>query len=150
MLLRLQSSHGNRFVQRLLEAPVLQRDCGCGGTCSDCGSKQLESSPVPSVVNEVLSSPGQPLDASTRAFMEPRFGRDFEEVRIHTGTKATELAKAVAAMAYTVGQDIIFAAGQYNPTSHEGRHLLAHELAHTIQQAAPAPVLFQESANPAT
>jgi len=154
MLLSLQRSHGNRFVQRLLDATVLQRDCGCGGTCADCSSKQPDqdhhsepsgmhrhsaaepvSSPVPPVVHEVLSSAGQPLDASTRAFMEPRFARDFQSVRIHTGTKASESAKAVRALAYTVGQDIVFAEGQYAPGSYRGQHLLAHELVHTVQQA---------------
>jgi len=114
-LLSLQRSHGNRFVQRLLEATVLQRGCGCGGTCPACSSKQVEQNDLggfndlhrkpavqqesfsaPSVVNEVLSSPGQPLDASARAFMEPRFGRDFQHVRIHTDSKASESAKASA------------------------------------------------------
>jgi Domain of unknown function (DUF4157) len=158
MLLSLQRSHGNRFVQRLLDASVLQRDCGCGGTCSGCSSKhvaqnglsrlgdlhrkpalQEESFSAPSVVNEVLSSPGLPLDASARATMEPRFGRDFQHVRIHTDSKASESAKAVSALAYTVGQNIVFAAGQYSPASHEGRRLLAHELAHTVQQAGASP-----------
>ncbi len=139
MLMSLQRSHGNRFVQRMLEATLLQRDCGCGGMCSACSSKQLQSSSVRSVVDEVLNSPGQPLDVSTRAFMQPRFGRDFGDVRIHTGTKASESAQAVSALAYTVGQDVVFAAGQYNPATQEGRHLLAHELTHTVQQAGASP-----------
>jgi len=147
MLLSLQRSHGNRFVQRMLEAAVLQRDCGCGSNqleqnelsaSGDMRRKpavQQESSPVPSVVSEVLSSPGQPLDSSARAFMQPRFGRDFGDVRVHTGPKASDSARAVNALAYTVGPNIVFAAGQYNPATQEGRRLLAHELAHTVQQA---------------
>jgi len=156
-LLGVQQSHGNRFVQRWLAACVLQRACACGGTCLDCSAKrshqdhgeidrvdrkstaELASSSVPPAVYEALGSPGQPLDASTRAFVEPRFGRDFQHVRVHTGTKAAESAKAVNALAYTVGQDIVFAAGQYNPASHQGQRLLAHELAHTVQQAGAGP-----------
>jgi len=71
--------------------------------------------------------------------MERSFGRDFQSVRIHTGAKASESAKAVNALAYTVGQDIVFAEGHYNPASYEGRRLLAHELAHTVQQAGAGP-----------
>ncbi len=71
--------------------------------------------------------------------MEPRFGRDFHDVRIHTGQKASESAKAVSALAFTVGPNIVFAAGQYKPASHEGRRLLAHELAHTLQQSGTGP-----------
>jgi len=82
----------------------------------------------------VLRSPGQPLDAGTRAFMEPRFGRDFSHVRIHTDVPAAASAHAVAALAYTVGQQIVFGSGQYAPTTPAGRRLLAHELAHTVQQ----------------
>jgi hypothetical protein len=78
-------------------------------------------------------SPGQPLDFDTRAFMEPRFGYDFSQVRVHLNDQAAESARALNAQAYTVGQDIVFAAGQYAPHSREGRKLLAHELAHTIQ-----------------
>src|SRR5574337_1653454 len=136
MLLSLQGSHGNRYVQRMLEATVLQRKCGCGGTCSHCSPAPSSSPPV---VHEALSSSGQPLDASARAFMERSFGRDFQSVRIHTGAKASESAKAVNALAYTVGQDIVFAEGHYNPASYEGRRLLAHELAHTVQQAGAGP-----------
>ena len=78
--------------------------------------------------------PGQPLDAQTRAFMEPRFGHDFGHVRVHTDAKATESARAVDALAYTVGQEVVFSAGRYAPTSFEGSRLLAHELVHVIQQ----------------
>src|SRR5574337_1806158 len=136
VLSSLQRSHGNGYVQRMLEATVLQRKCGCGGTCSHCNSAP---SSAPPVVHEALSSSGQPLDASARAFMERGFGRDFQSVRIHTGAKASESAKAVNALAYTVGQDIVFAEGHYNPASYEGRRLLAHELAHTVQQAGAGP-----------
>ncbi len=62
---------------------------------------------VPPIVHEVLSSPGQSLDTGTRAFMEPRFGHDFSGVRVHTDAGAAESARAVNALAYTVGQDVV-------------------------------------------
>src|SRR6266487_3775495 len=131
---------------------LLQRKCICGGTpgptgeCEQCRKKNLQrktrnselgtrnDSPVPPVVPEVLRSPGQPLDTATRAFMEPRFGRDFSHVRVHTDAPAAASTHAVAALAYTVGQRIVFASGQFAPTAPDGRRLLAHELAHTVQQ----------------
>jgi hypothetical protein len=82
----------------------------------------------------VLHSPGQPLDAGERTFLEPRFGHDFSRVRVHTDARAAESARAVDALAYTVGQHIVFAERQYAPGTDAGRRLLAHELAHVIQQ----------------
>ncbi|HEY9753724.1 MAG TPA: DUF4157 domain-containing protein, partial [Oculatellaceae cyanobacterium] len=97
-------------------------------------SSLTRSLSVPPVVHEVLNSPGQPLDAETRAFMEPRFGHDFSKVRVHTNDKAAESAKAVNALAYTAGQSIVFGEGQYRPGEKDGKRLLAHELTHTLQQ----------------
>ena len=85
-------------------------------------------------VNELLQSPGKPLGPSSRAFFEPRFGRDFSRVRVHVDERAARSAQSVGALAYTVGPHIAFAAGQFAPGSDHGRHLLAHELVHTIQQ----------------
>jgi len=90
---------------------------------------------MPSIAHEVLRSPGQPLDAQTRAFMEPRFRHDFSGVRIHADAKATESAQAVNALAYTVGQNVVFGAGQYVTGTNVGKRLLAHELIHTVQQS---------------
>jgi hypothetical protein len=90
---------------------------------------------APSTVHDVVNSTGQPLDRTTRTFMESRFDRDFSRVRVHHDARATRSAAAVNALAYTVGQDIVFGAGQYAPASTAGRELLAHELAHTVQQA---------------
>jgi hypothetical protein len=118
------------------------------GECEECKAKREESlqrraasggvslagNAVPSIVHDVLSSPGQPLDVGTRAFMEPRFGHDFSQVRIHTDARAVESAQAVNALAYTVGRNVVFGAGQYAPQTSEGRRLLAHELTHTLQQ----------------
>ena len=88
---------------------------------------------VPRIVSDVLRTPGHPLDASTRAFFEPRFGRDFSNVRIHTGGDASSSARAINAHAYTAGSDIVFASGKYSPDTASGRSLLAHELTHTLQ-----------------
>jgi hypothetical protein len=100
----------------------------------------VQPSTVPPVVQDVLYSPGQPLDSGTRAFMEPRFGHDFSQVRVHADERAAESARAVNALAYTVGRDIIFAAGQFKPLASEGRLLLAHELTHVVQQGRIAGV----------
>jgi uncharacterized protein DUF4157 len=81
---------------------------------------------APPVVHEVLRSPGQPLDAVTRAFMEPRFGHDFSRVRVHADPKAAESAQAVNALAYTVGRHVVFGDAQYRPSSIDGFRLLAH------------------------
>jgi len=90
---------------------------------------------VPPTVHEGLHSPGQPLDTETRAFMEPRFGHDFSRVRVHTDARAAESARAVNALAYTLGQDVVFGMAQYRPRTGEGLRLLAHELVHVVQQS---------------
>jgi hypothetical protein len=90
--------------------------------------------PLPPVVQRVLETPGQPLDAVTLRDMEGRFGHSFRDVRIHTDSLAAESARAVYAQAYTVGEHIVFDSGRYQPGTPEGRHLLAHELTHTLQQ----------------
>jgi hypothetical protein len=89
---------------------------------------------VPPIVHKVLRSPGQPLDVASRAFFEPRFGHDFSQVRVHTDVEAAESARAVNAVAYTVGRDVVFGHGKFAPYSEAGQRLLAHELAHAVQQ----------------
>ncbi len=89
---------------------------------------------APPIVHEVLRTPGQPLDARTRAFMEPRFGHDFSRVRVHADASAARSARAVNADAYTVGQAVVFAENQYAAGNFAGNQLLAHELAHVVQQ----------------
>jgi hypothetical protein len=86
------------------------------------------------LVNRALQAPAHPLDSATRAFLEPRFGHDFGAVRIHRGADADVAAQAVNAAAFTVGRDIVFASPFYEPENTAGRQLLAHELAHSIQQ----------------
>jgi hypothetical protein len=87
-------------------------------------------------VESARQSPALSLDTATRAAMEPRFGRDFGDVRIHTGRQAEASAGAVDANAYTIGRDIVFGPGRYAPHTVEGRRLLAHELTHVVQQGA--------------
>jgi len=131
---------------------LLQRKCACGkssgltGECAECDKKRLTmqrksthqtgATTVPSIVHDVLRSTGQPLDGATRALMESRFGHDFSRVRVHADARANHSARAVNALAYTVGQDVVFGAGQYAPHAASGRKLLAHELAHVIQQSS--------------
>lgn len=93
-----------------------------------------EGAEAPALVQQVLDSSGHPLDLGTRTEMETRFGQDFRDVRVHTDTKAAESARAVGALAYTAGRDIVFDHGRYSPDTHSGRHLLAHELTHVVQQ----------------
>ena len=174
----------------------MQRRCACGGTpgpageCAACRKRRLGlqrkatsrgvTPRAPAIVNEVLGSSGRPLEADTRAFMEPRFGRDrvfapaaegsmpgiggssgeaereadrvadavlgapdgprmgaaydFGRVRVHADARAAELADALDAEAFTYGRHIVFGAGRYAPSTGEGRHLLAHELTHYVQQ----------------
>lgn len=85
-------------------------------------------------VKNVLSSRGQELDRETRGFFEPRFGYDFGDVRVHTDSAAAGSARAMSARGYTVGNNIVFAAGQYQPRTETGKRLVAHELAHVVQQ----------------
>ncbi len=90
------------------------------------------------LVQEVLHSPGEPLDAQARAFFEPRFGHDFSQVRVHRDAKAVQSARAINARAYSAGRDIVFGENQYSPATAAGRRLLAHELTHVVQQATDA------------
>ena len=131
---------------------LLQRKCACGGApgvdgeCQQCRRKRLSlqgkasdqatSAIVPPSVYQVLQSRGQPLDPATRGFMEPRFGHDFSKVRVHTDARAAESAQAVNALAYTIGQNVVFGARQYSPETIEGKKLVAHELTHVVQQGA--------------
>jgi hypothetical protein len=93
---------------------------------------------APPIIKQTLSSGGQPLDTSVRATMESRFGQDFSGVRVHTDERAAESAQVLNARAYTVGKDVIFGAGQFAPQTVPGKQLLAHELAHVMQQNSPS------------
>lgn len=106
-----------------------------------------EGQTAPSEVSEVVGSPGSPLGAP-RETMERQFRSDFSHVRIHTDAQAAASARAIRATAYTAGAHIVFGDGAYNPHTPRGRHILAHELAHVVQQhggTAP-PVAVQRLA----
>lgn len=109
LIARLQQSYGNRYVQRLVEAAD-------------------EAPPAPQPED------GQPLPAAARAPMEAAFGTDLGAVRLHTGGAAQHEAEALGARAFTRGSDIYFNQGEYDPASRAGQQLLAHELAHVVQQ----------------
>ncbi len=133
---------------------LLQRKCACGGPvnaggkCEECektslgvqrrasSGRQPLAGSAPRVIGEVLRSPGQTLESNTRAAMEIGLGHDFSQVRVHTDLRADESARAINAEAFTVGNHIVFAAGQYAPDSVNGKRILAHELVHTMQQGA--------------
>jgi hypothetical protein len=120
----------------------LRRSCGCGGACAACrkdSDQSLQRAPAAADVPEVLRSPGIPLDHGTRGEMERLFDHNFSRVRVHSDDAAARSANALGARAYTLGNDIAFSADAYAPRTREGRHLLAHELAHTMQQRGAAP-----------
>lgn len=138
---------------------LLQRKCDCanhtiaGGECSSCSNEREgtlqrsaisrhlgkgQNNAVPPIVHEVLKLPGQPLDAQSRAFMAPRFGHDFSQVRIHTDARAGASAHSVGAHAYTVGSHVVFAPQEFKPETESGRRRIAHELAHVVQQRGGA------------
>ncbi len=146
-----------------LKRPVLQRKCACGGSESDCEECRkerptLQRRPIegrtptiaPPIVHDVLRSPGEPLEAETRAFMESRLGHDFRHVRVHDDAKAIASARSVAASAYTVGSHVVFGAPGYEPRTTYGRNLLGHELAHVVQQRTASLPADLEVGDPAS
>ena len=105
----------------------LQRAVGNAGTAAVIDE---ERSPV----HDVVSSGGTPLPGDLRADMEGRFGTDFGDVRVHSDGAAHDSAKSVNAQAYTVGSNIVFQRDRYDPASDAGKHMIAHELTHVVQQ----------------
>jgi len=124
---RIQHMHrslGNQWVLRSLRL--------AGG---DVAGSPGSAGP-PTRVHEVLSSAGRPLDSTTRSFMERRLGRSLESVRVHSDRRSEESVGALGARAYAVGRHLAFGANQYRPETGAGKRLIAHELAHTLQQAS--------------
>lgn len=97
-------------------------------------SSSVSGGELPSSVNRTLSETGRGMEPALRQDMESRFGYDFSRVRLHTGASAQQSTRDVSAQAYTVGEHIAFGANRYAPGSASGRNLLAHELAHVVQQ----------------
>ncbi|MFT5645372.1 MAG: peptidoglycan hydrolase-like protein with peptidoglycan-binding domain [Aureispira sp.] len=88
-------------------------------------------------------SGGSKMDSNTRSEMESGFGADFSNVNIHNDSEAAQMSQNIGAQAFTHGNDVYFNEGKYNPDSKEGKHLLAHELTHTIQQKGMIPTQLQ-------
>jgi|HubBroStandDraft_5_1064220.scaffolds.fasta_scaffold27618_3 hypothetical protein len=122
--------------------PRISRKCAA---CQEENAQILQSKPgqafkdsaqaVSDSVHATMRGPAQPLDASSREFFEPRFGRNFADVQLHDNGQAAISARMLGAQAYTLGNHIAFAAGRYDPASESGRRLLGHELAHVVQQS---------------
>jgi bacterioferritin-associated ferredoxin len=144
VLQRAQRLYGNHASQQMvMRSRVLQRQCACGGTCAKCREQEEQravqrqsSAQAPSQFDGIPASQGQPLDVATRRPLEAHFGADLDDVRVHTGPEAAESARSLDALAYTSGRDIYFAPGMYAPASGGGQRLLAHEVAHVVQQSA--------------
>jgi Domain of unknown function (DUF4157) len=136
-----------------MSEPRLQRAYACGDMYSHCQGQAAQpiqreggagETVAPSIANEVLRLPSQPLDIETRAAMETRFGRDFSHVKIHSDTRSAESARAINALAYTLGRHIVFGRGQYAPETRVGQRLIAHELTHVVQQNNSQRVLQRQ------
>jgi len=153
----LQSTRGNRYVQRVIAQPklkvsqpgdIFERDADRMADMimqmqKPANSNRAEVPRITHVPYDSIMHPnfqpvsygeGQPLTLPERTFFESRFGHDFSQVQIHANVMAAESAEAIGAKAYTIGQNIAFGAGQYNPGTDAGKQLIAHELTHVIQQ----------------
>jgi hypothetical protein len=122
--------HGRPDALGAKGALHLQRLAGNSAMGSLVQRKE-EESPVKDVVGK---GGGSSLDAGVRSKMESAMGHDFSDVRVHTGTGAASAAKSVQAQAFTVGNEVVFNEGKYNPSSPEGQRTIAHELTHVVQQ----------------
>jgi uncharacterized protein DUF4157 len=125
----------DRIAEQVLRGPQAE--------ARDAPESREGSQELAPLVNEVLSTPGEPLDPATRDFMEPRFGRELGEVRIHRDERAAESTRSVNARAYTVGTHVVFGEGEYAPSGDAGKRLLAHEMAHVLQQHRSGSLTIQ-------
>jgi len=122
--------------------PMVQKKCAACEHEEKEVQRKENGQPVNEEVSASLNSTkggGQPLQHETRSWMEDRFGADFGGVKVHTGSQAAQLSRDLNAQAFTHGSDIYFNEGKYNPSSDSGKHLLAHELTHVVQQTGPGP-----------
>jgi hypothetical protein len=171
----LQRTVGNRGVERLLKSGVMQAklkinepgdsyeqeadriagqvlatpaDNGVSGTARIqrvAGQSASETLTAPASVEQAVAGSGQPLDDTLRREMEQRFGYDFSRVCVHIGAAAEQSARDVNARAYTLGENLVFGAGEYKPGTRQGRRLLAHELTHVVQQSGAAANVVRRS-----
>ena len=132
----LQPANSNTHFQRqpLDEEETLMAKPQPGASAASMHGKTCFG--VSASASPLLPGAGRPLDPAARDFMEPHFGHDFSQVRVHTGPKAEQAAASVQARAFTLGRDIVFGAQEFAPSSTAGRRLLAHELTHVVQQGA--------------
>jgi hypothetical protein len=145
-----QPEHGSFGAERetsinvAVPAQLPQRadESGAGAHCTACGS----AGNLPGGA----ADQGRPLPGPTLQEMEGAFGTDFSSVRIHTNSGASQLSRALKAQAFTYGNDIFFDQGKYNPESVGGKRLLAHELAHTIQQRDAVAMLARQGSGRTT
>lgn len=135
-----------READRGADAVVADRFAGGVSDVPSHAGRSSARIPPPSV-HRVLASPGEPLGQAQRDYFEPRFGRDLSGVFIHRDAAAGRSADALSADAYTFKNHIVFGAGQYMPGSAAGRHLLAHELGHTVQQLNSTMPVIQRRPN---
>jgi Domain of unknown function (DUF4157) len=132
----------DRIAEQVMRTPTPPLRASTVPTLSSAAGAQAKEglTPAPHLTPEVeanvrtLQSEGNPLPSASREFFESRLRADFSQVRVNTSTRAQETAQFLGAKAFTVGQSISFGAGQYAPESNEGKHLLAHELTHVVQQ----------------
>ena len=130
-----------READRVADAVADGRPAPALGAAPSAPDARLRRAPSPSpapagappLVHDALGTPGRPLEGADRASMEPLFGHSLAHVRVHDDARAARSARAVGALAYAVGPHVVFAAGRYAPGTREGRRLLAHEVAHTLQ-----------------
>ena len=157
ILQRSQRSYGNRASQQIvMRARAIQRKCDCGGACAKCQEEEQQqkalqrsslSQSVPAV-DDIPSTQGEPLATETIHSLESHFQADLSGVRVHINTEAAQSAVNLDAHAYTAGRDIYFAPNMYAPSTTDGQRLLAHEVAHVVQQGAgKEPALATKSAH---
>jgi hypothetical protein len=132
----IHEQEADHVAEQVLTEPM---NPGVGGTSTRiqhlATQPTAQMEPAPASVERVLANPGRPLEPTLRQDMERRFVHDFSRVRVHSGTEAEQSARDINARAYTAGQSIAFGAGEFTPETRDGRRLLAHELAHVMQQS---------------
>jgi hypothetical protein len=133
---------------------ISQKITSMGGSAFFKGAGSIRTKKIGSSVEnfngasqDIITGGGRPLDATARNFMEPKFGYDFSNVKIHNDTAAHQSASNINALAYTHGNNIVFGAGQYQPDTQAGKQLLAHELTHVVQQNGQAAAIQRKPRN---
>lgn len=125
----------DRVADQVMAAPTHSSVSGAPPRIQRYARQTTEGTDTaPASVDRVLSSFGRPLEPTLQQDMEQRFGHDFSRVRVHSGAAAEQSARDVKANAYTVGHNVVFDVGRFEPGTHEGRRLIAHELSHVVQQ----------------